>query len=152
MSKNIFKVCEVEVVYKNPVKIEDRISVQKSLDAYNVLNDNWSGQIGLLEEFNILLLDHNNKVLALSRLSKGGVSGTVVDLKVAFATALKAKASGLILSHNHPSGTLRPSQADISLTRKFQQAGELLDIKILDHIILSPDGKYYSFADEGCVL
>lgn len=86
--------------------------------------------------------------MAICPISKGGVSGTVVDLKIVFAAALKGRASSIILAHNHPSGNLKPSQADIELTRKFRKAGEILDISVLDHLILSPDGDYYSFADE----
>jgi DNA repair protein RadC len=82
-------------------------------------------------------------------VSQGGLAGTVVDPKVVFAAALKARASSLILAHNHPSGNLKPSQADTDLTNKIKQGGELLDIAILDHLILSPEGGYFSFADEG---
>jgi DNA repair protein RadC len=71
----------------------------------------------------------------------------VVDLKIAFAAALKARASGILLAHNHPSGNLQPSPEDIKLTNKFRKAAEILDIRVLDHLILSPDDTYYSFAD-----
>jgi len=81
-------------------------------------------------------------------VSRGGTSGTVVDAKIIFAAAIKARADGIILAHNHPSGNLQPSQADLDLTRKLRQAGEVLDISILDHLILAPDSGYYSFADE----
>ena len=96
--------------------------------------------MALVEEFNILLLDRSNRVMALCPISKGGVSGTVVDLKIVFAAAIKGRASSIILAHNHPSGNLQPSQADIDLTKKFEKAGKLLDIPVLDHVILSPDG------------
>lgn len=85
-------------------------------------------------------------------ISKGGITSTAVDLRVVFAAALKARATAIILSHCHPSGNLKPSRADIELTKKFDQAGKILDIQILDHLILSPEGGYYSFADEGLVL
>lgn len=83
-------------------------------------------------------------------ISQGGLSGTVADVKVIFAIALKACASGIVLSHNHPSGETEPSEDDIKLTHKLFEAGELLDIKILDHLIISSDG-YYSFKDEGII-
>ena len=102
----------------------------------------------LLEEFNVLFLDRSNRVMGLFHASKGGVAGTVVDLKIVFAAALKARASSMILAHNHPSGNLLPSQADLDLTKKFKEAGKILDIQVLDHLILSPDDRYYSFADE----
>ena len=142
------EVAEVQLFYSNRIKAKDRPKVTSSKDAYWILESNWSNQMALLEEFNILLLDRSNRVMAMSNISKGGVSGTVVDLKIVFATALKGRASSIILPHNHPSANLNPSQADISLTNKFKKAGEVLDITILDHLILSPDGTYYSFADE----
>jgi DNA repair protein RadC len=81
-------------------------------------------------------------------ISRGGISGTVADPKLIFAAALKASASSIILAHNHPSGSLKPSEADIRLTKKLKEGGLYLEIPVLDHIILSKEG-YYSFADEG---
>lgn len=101
-----------------------------------------------LEEFVVLLLNKSNKVIGLFRVSRGGTCGTVVDIKIVFAAAIKAMASGVILAHNHPSGNLQPSHADIDLTRKCCEGGKLLEIAVLDHLILSPDEGYYSFADE----
>jgi len=142
------QVSEIKLVYKSKTKAKERPQITSSRDAYWTLESNWSDQIGLLEEFNVLLLDRSNRAMAICPISKGGVSGTVVDLKIVFAAALKGRASSIILAHNHPSGNLKPSQADIELTRKFRKAGEILDISVLDHLILSPDGDYYSFADE----
>ena len=102
--------------------------------------------IELQEEFKVLLLNRGNKVLGVYPLSKGGVSSTIVDLKLLFSVALKTNASGVILSHNHPSGNLNPSNVDENLTIKIKQASEFLDIKLLDHLIITKDG-YYSFAD-----
>jgi DNA repair protein RadC len=100
------------------------------------------------EEFFLLLLNRSNTVVQTVKVSQGGVSGTVADAKIIFNAALEQLASGIILAHNHPSGNLQPSQADLSLTRRLVEAGKLLDIAILDHIIIA--GKaYYSFADEG---
>lgn len=142
------KVSEIRLIYNSKVKAENRPQIRCSQDAYWVLESNWSDQIGLVEEFNILLLDRSNRVMAMSNISKGGTSGTVVDQKIVFATALKGRASSLILSHNHPSGHLKPSRMDIDLTERFQQAGKILGIAVLDHLILSPEGGFYSFADE----
>ncbi len=100
------------------------------------------------EEFWILLLNRSNKVISKHQVSKGGVAGTVVDPKMVFKKAVDCMASGIILCHNHPSGNLTPSDADISLTRKMTDAGRLLDIQVLDHLIIAGE-KYYSFADEG---
>lgn len=101
------------------------------------------------EEFNILYLNRANRVKGLFRLSRGGITGTVADGRILFAVALKTLATGIILSHNHPSESLKPSDTDIDLTLKLKEAGKLLDIIILDHLILTPHSGYYSFADEG---
>jgi DNA repair protein RadC len=100
------------------------------------------------EEFWLLLLNKANEVFARERLSTGGMAGTVVDVKLLFKTAFDARAAAAIAVHNHPSGNLQPSQADIELTRRLRKAGELLDLPLLDHLIVSERG-YYSFADEG---
>ena len=99
------------------------------------------------EEFWILYLNNANKIIKSAQLSKGGITGTVVDVRLAFKEALQLGAVGIILAHNHPSGTLKPSQADINLTRKLKTAGESLDIKVLDHLIIT-EKAYFSFADE----
>lgn len=100
------------------------------------------------EEFWLLMLNKANEVFARERLSTGGMSGTVVDIKMALKAALDAKAAAFIAVHNHPSGNLQPSQADVDLTRKLKQSGTLLDLPLLDHLIVSERG-YFSFADEG---
>ena len=95
-----------------------------------------------------MLLNRANRVIGISDISSGGVAGTVADPKVIFVIALKANASSIILTHNHPSGNLNLSQQDISLTNRLKQAGEFLQIDVLDHMIITRDG-YYSFADQG---
>ncbi|PXY43994.1 RadC family protein [Flavobacterium hydrophilum] len=100
------------------------------------------------EEFWVLFLNNSNKVILKSQLSKGGISGTIVDVRLVFKLALENGATGLILCHNHPSGGLIPSDADKQITKKIKQAGDSLDVKVLDHLIIT-ETKYYSFADEG---
>lgn len=100
------------------------------------------------EEFWILLLNRANRVIKPVQISRGGVAGTVADPKIIFKHALDQLASAIILAHNHPSGNLQPSQADIQLTKKLVEAGKWLDLPVLDHLILS-DHAYYSFGDEG---
>lgn len=100
------------------------------------------------EEFWILMLNRANKVIAKKNVSKGGVSGTVADAKMIFKPALEKLACSVVLCHNHPSGNLKPSDADIKLTNKLKDAGKNLDIPILDHLIIG-DNAYFSFADEG---
>jgi DNA repair protein RadC len=99
------------------------------------------------EEFWIIYLNNSNRILKREQLSKGGITGTVVDVRLAFKFALQLGAVAIILAHNHPSGTLKPSQSDIYLTQKLKSAGESLDIKVLDHLIIT-ENAYFSFADE----
>lgn len=100
------------------------------------------------EEFWIVYLNNSNKVISKSQLSKGGITGTLVDVRIVFKTALEMGATGLILCHNHPSGTLMPSDADKQITRKLKLAGDSLEIKVLDHLIVT-ETSYFSFVDEG---
>ncbi len=100
------------------------------------------------EEFWVLLLNKANQLLKPVAISQGGVSGTVADPKIIFKTALETLASGIILVHNHPSGNLKPSQTDLNLTKKLKEAGRILEIPVLDHLIYT-DSSYFSMADEG---
>lgn len=102
------------------------------------------------EQFYLLLLNRSNHVVFHRRISDGGVGATVVDPKILFKVAIDELASSIIIAHNHPSGNLKPSQADISLTNKINEAGKFLDIKLLDHLIVT-DSSYFSFADEGLI-
>jgi len=126
--------------------IKKRPQIRTSEDAHKIISHTIKDLE--YEEFWILLLNRSNEVIAKKEISKGGVSGTVVDAKLVFNEALKQLASSIILCHNHPSGNLKPSQADIDLTRKIKAAGKTLDISVLDHLIVSEKG-FYSFADEG---
>ncbi|MDX1270334.1 DNA repair protein RadC [Bizionia paragorgiae] len=100
------------------------------------------------EEFWIVYLNNSNKVIQKSQLSKGGITGTLVDVRLVLKTALEVGATGLLLAHNHPSGTLKPSTADTQITNKLKVAAQSLDIKVLDHLIIT-ESTYFSFADEG---
>jgi DNA repair protein RadC len=102
------------------------------------------------EEFWVLLLNRANRLMKKKRISEGGVSGTVADPKIIFKLAVDELASAIIVVHNHPSGNIKPSESDISLTKKIKEAGKLLDISLLDHLIIARD-KYFSFADEGLI-
>lgn len=146
---DLYKVAEVELTYKTKVKASERPQIISSDDAYNLLKKAWDdGKISFVEEFKVLLLNRANRVLGLVNVSTGGVSGTVADPKIIYVAALKANACALIISHNHPSGNVKPSRADEELTQKIKNAGAFLDIKLLDHLILSEE-TYFSFADEG---
>jgi len=100
------------------------------------------------EEFWIMLLDRGNKIKETFRISQGGISGTVIDVRIILKAALEKQASSIILCHNHPSGTLQASDADMKITRKISDAAKIMDITVVDHIIIGLN-KYYSFADEG---
>lgn len=144
----ISKVAEVELIYKTKVKVSEMVKITSSKDAYETLLAGWDENlIDFLEQFKIILVNRASKVLGVYEVSKGGMSMVSVDVKVVFIAALKAGASGLILAHNHPSGQLRPSEADKQLTERIRQAGKILDISILDHLIVTSEG-YYSFVDE----
>jgi DNA repair protein RadC len=104
----------------------------------------------LHEEFWILFLNRSNRVIARMKLSQGGISGTVTDVRMIMKKAVEYLSSGIIVCHNHPSGNLSPSESDSKITRKIKEAGELLDIQLLDHLIIS-DKDYYSFADNGLI-
>ncbi len=137
---------EIKVSYTSGNR--DKVKITNSKGSYELLLSCWSQKtIELQEEFKVLLLNRNHQVLGIYPLSKGGVSGTVVDAKLVFSVALKCNASSIIIAHNHPSGNLKPSEADIRLTQKLKKAGSYLDVKVLDHIILSRE-RYYSFVDE----
>ncbi len=100
------------------------------------------------EEFWIILLNRGNKVISTQKISQGGISGTVIDVRLILKSALDQLASSIILCHNHPSGNIKPSHQDIRITQKLKEAGKVMDIPVLDHIIVTENG-YYSFADEG---
>ena len=126
--------------------IRERPKVRSSRDAYDAV----APLIADLprEEFWILLLNRANHIIGREQISAGGTAGTVVDAKMVFLRALEGRAASIVLCHNHPSGTLQPSQADIDLTKKLRHAGQTLDTQVIDHLIISERG-YYSFADEG---
>ena len=143
------KVSEIDLVYRSKIKAAERPSVKTSKDGYDLLLSYWDpDKIELLEEFKILLLNQGNRVLGVFEVSSGGITGTVADPRLIFTAALKASACSIILAHSHPSGNLKPSQSDEDLTTKIREAGRFLDIKVLDHLILTRSG-YFSFADEG---
>ncbi len=148
-SDSLFQVSEIQVSYRPKFKASERPKVSTSEEVYHILFNHWDlDKIELQEQFKVLLLNRANRVIGIYEVSSGGMAGTLADPKLIFSAALKSCASGIILSHNHPSGNLKPSQADIGLTHKLKTAGSFLDIQVHDHIILTAEG-YYSFADEG---
>ena len=147
----LYQVAEIQLTYKSNVKPSLRPKISTSRDAFNILKENWDdNKIEFVEQFKVMLTNRAQKVLGILEVSTGGISGTVADPKVIFAAAIKASACGIILAHNHPSGNLAPSQADIDLTKRMKEGGKLLEISLMDHLIVTTEG-YYSFADEGLV-
>ena len=130
-------------------RVEDAIELSKITSSKAVF-EIMQPIIGELphEEFWVLYLNNSNKVLYKAQLSKGGLTGTIVDTRIIFKTALEYNATSLILTHNHPSGKLQASDADKEVTRKLKLAGQQMDILVLDHIIITESG-FYSFNDEG---
>ena len=131
---------------KSATEKDERTKIKSSKDAFNELTGAFQDLPH--EEFYILLLNRANEVIGKEQISKGGVAGTVADGKIIFSHALSKKASAIILAHNHPSGSLKPSEADLRLTKQLTSFGKYIDLDILDHLIFS-DNNYFSFADEG---
>lgn len=142
-------VSEVDLIYRSKIKPSERPKITCSKDIFLLLLNNWDkDKLEFVEQFKVLYLNRANKVIGIYEVSTGGLTGTVADPRLVFATALKLNATGLILAHNHPSGNLSASNADKNLTQKIVNAGLMLDILVFDHIILTSEA-YFSFADEG---
>jgi DNA repair protein RadC len=144
------KVAEIKISYSTTSTPKIKItSVNK---AFEVLLNSWDlDTIELQEEFKVLLLNRANEVLGIYPLSKGGITGTVVDSRLIFAVALKCNATAIILSHNHPSGNLKPSNNDITITNSIKKCADFLEITLIDHIIMTKNG-YFSFSNEKLLI
>lgn len=138
---------ELKVTYK---KGKAGPKIKSSKDCEKALRNLFTERSLFCEEFILLTLNRRNSVIGYYHVSTGGVAGTVADPKIIFSIALSSLASSIILCHNHPSGEKEPSQSDIRMTKNAINAGKLLDIAVLDHIIVTDDG-YYSFADNGLI-
>ncbi|NTS42745.1 JAB domain-containing protein [Flavisolibacter sp. BT320] len=144
-------VAEITVVYRNKQKAQERQQITSSADAHRLLLSAFNPDtIALQEEFAAMYLNRANQVIGIYRVGVGGVTGVVCDPRLILAVALKTASVGLIICHNHPSGTLRPSRQDEDVTIKLKEGARFMDIKLLDHLIVAPDGVgYFSFADDG---
>lgn len=133
---------------RNSQAVLERVKISSSADAAHILQQ----QIGDLptEEFWVMYLNQANKIIKTEQISRGGISQTAVDIRIIFKRGLELMATAMILSHNHPSGNLNPSQSDIQLTKKIKEASTYLDIQVLDHVIVSQKD-YLSFADDGLI-
>lgn len=142
-------VCEIGITYNPKMKASERPRIANAKDVYDVLHPDWQG-LNINESFKVLLMNRRNAILGVYEVSKGGIDGTVVDLRLMFATALKSLSCAIIVAHNHPSGNLQPSKADREITDQIKDAGKLLDVPLLDHLIINEDS-YFSFSDEGLI-
>ena len=129
-----------DVVYKAQIK--------SSSDAADFFRQLFDESIDIYESFFVIFLNQANNTIGWYRVSQGGITGTVADVRLVMKKALDVLATSMIICYNHPSGQLKPSQADINLTDKFIEAGKILEIKLIDHIILTTES-FFSFADEG---
>ena len=153
MKQENFIIQEMEVVYL-PTKMQiDKEAILSSSEAYKLLKNLFNpNTVSYQEECLVLYLNHASKLLGAQKLSKGGINSTIVDIRIILATALKSLSTGIILAHNHPSGKLVPSEADKRLTKQLNDACDLMDIKLIDHLIIGPEEGYYSFANEGLLF
>ena len=143
------KVTQVELVYKATVKPSERPFIKGSLSAFEVFSESWNqDKIELLEEFKAMFLNRVGRVLAIADISIGGISSTTVDMRHIMAIGLMLNAVSLVVCHNHPSGSMYPSNSDDILTTDLEGCSSIMRIKLLDHIIITREG-YYSYADEG---
>ena len=146
---NTNEVSEVKLTYKSKVKASERPKVLDSKTSFDIFLKSFDPDtIELKETMKMMLLNNANKVLGIMDVSIGGTMGTVADIKLIMQCALLSNASGIIISHNHPSGILTASVQDDSITRRLKQACELMEIRLLDHVIITTES-YYSYADEG---
>lgn len=131
-------ISEIELKYSPMNKKENRVKITSPEDAYKAFLDSWNmDTIELYEEFKIMLLNRANEVIGICTLSSGGMTGTVVDVRLLFAVVLKSCASAVILAHNHPSGNLKPSEADKQLHEKIKKIASYLDIQVLDNLVVT---------------
>lgn len=148
-TKKSSNLAEVALRYKTKVPVSEMPRITKSADAFDVLSKIYDpNTVQHHEQAVVLLLNTANRVLGWTKFSVGGISSAVIDVRIVFQYAIKANAVGIILSHNHPSGQVKPSIQDQLITKKIAEAGQILDIKLLDHIVYS-ETEYYSFADQG---
>jgi len=148
-AKAISIIAAIELGRRRKESISDKQAIiQSSKNAFNEIKNVLSDLPH--EEFWVIYLNRKNGVIKKQNISKGGVTGTIADAKIIFKQAIELLASGIILCHNHPSGNTKPSQADIKLTKKLVEVGQLTDVPILDHLIIG-EQNYFSFADEGLI-
>lgn len=152
--KRIYKVSEVKLTYNPKVRDSQRPTITCADDIYRLLlKEKFHSEdtIQHRETLKVLLLNQSGKVLGVTSISEGGISETSTDVRIILQAAILANASGIILTHNHPSGSLQPSQQDRKLTDRVKDAARLMDLQLLDHIIFTKE-KFFSFADQCYIM
>ena len=147
MKKFKSKLREVSAVYKSYPTVQN-VKISCSMDVNDFVRNVYPVAINIREAMVVLFLNNSNRTVGYSIASIGGITGTLLDVRLLLRDALLTQSTGVILVHNHPSGSLKPSHSDIALTEKVKKAALVMDIKLLDHLILTDCG-FYSFADEG---
>jgi len=148
---NLFKVSEVSVSYKTKVKASERPQLKSSKEVFELLLRIYDeNTIELKEYFKIVLLNSANKVLGVHNLSEGGINGVIADVRQIMQIAILTNATGIIISHNHPSGNTTPSTQDERITNAVKDACDIMNIRLFDHLIVTTEN-YFSFADEGLI-
>ena len=144
-----YNIPEITLSYRTKFKASELPQISCIEDAYKIFSQAWDdNKLDLMEEAKLMLLNRAHRVLGICTLSSGGITGTVMDTRHVFVAALKANACNIILAHNHPSDNLEPSNADRTLTDRIKAAGELLDIKVIDHLIIGRSGCYSLTGEE----
>jgi DNA repair protein RadC len=150
MKKTDFTIQEMEVVYVPTKLTTSNETITNSASAFHMFKQLFNpNTISYQEECVVLYLNNASRIIGAQKLSKGGINATVVDIRIILATALKSLSTAIIIAHNHPSGKLEPSEGDKSITKKLSDACKLMELTLLDHLIISPDSGYLSFADDG---
>lgn len=143
-----YRVSEIQLSYRSKINPSQRPQICGSEDSYAVFRRHWADdKLDFIEQAKLLLLNRASRGLGIYELSTGSTTGTIIDTRMVFAAALKANASSIVVAHNHPSGNLEPSSRDKLVTNQLREAGALMNIPMLDHIIVGRHG-YYSFADD----
>jgi DNA repair protein RadC len=138
-----YKLKSIESEYK-------QVQINSSDEAVNYIRQFYFDDIDIYESFFILMLNRANITIGYAKISQGGISGAVVDVRIIMKYCIDSLCSGVILSHNHPSGNVHPSEQDIAITKRLKEAGKILDVNITDHVILTKDS-YYSFVENGII-
>ena len=126
------------------------VDIKDSKDVYAFIKELWYDDLEVIERFLLLNLNRTNSIISYHWISQGGLAGTVIDTRVIFKSAIESLAQSIIVTHNHPSGNTKPSEADITITNKLSRTGEIMEIKLLDHLIITHDS-YFSMADDGII-